>query len=223
MWDSEKIFPVFQFPYENSLETRFPRIWASSLFKPKLLSYQHLNSHPKHSQTLSPTQQHMSSPSTPTLLTWDLHLNSHVQWSQSELSQLPIIFKVQNSDWGREINSARSLIDDTLLSSIWHFYSDSFCSDLTLQGKSIVKISGKILSERPQIRTDCYMLYPTLLPAAPFLRCRSLARSGQAHFWSLANCLAKSSATLEWQLSIHSKDLPVTGKQNTAVLNLPAR
>ena len=85
------------------------------------------------------------------------------------------------------------------------------------QGSLLLRLLA-ILSERPDVSTECSMLYPTLPPAAAFLRCRSLPGSGQVHFLSLANCLAESPATLEWQFSVHSKDLPVTGKQNTAIL-----
>lgn len=104
----------------------------------------------------------------------------------------------QDSDWGRDTNSERLLINDSLLSSIWHFFSDYYCSDLTPLGNSIVKISGNTLGGRPQIRTKCCMLYPTLLPAAAHLRCRLLARSGQLYFLSLTDCLAESPATLEY-------------------------
>lgn len=67
--------------------------------------------------------------------TQDLYLNSHIQRSQWTFSASNYFREVQNSDRGRDINSARSLINDTLLSSIWHFYWDSFCSHLTLPGK----------------------------------------------------------------------------------------
>lgn len=104
--------------------------------------------------TLRHCHQHDNTCPHPALPHSGFHLNSHIQQSQWTSLASNYFWEVQNSDTGRDINSARSLINDILLSSIWHLYSDSFL----LRPHSAREVDCwnfcRCISETPQVRTD---------------------------------------------------------------------